>query len=250
MAKRTNARTAMAAPSTFFARPDAPPGLSTVSGRNHDRRSVFPFDSRSWLFRLATPELGHAVACSRLIQALLEMVVMNNRHRTSRHRNVRRRRSPSGAFTPRRFLLTRNEAAFFQVLTTVVGDRYLISCKVRLADIITCSDRDWKRGYANRISQKHIDFVLSSAKSSRIVAAIELDDRSHRRRERRGRDAFVNQLFRNARVHLIRVPARWDYDEEVVARVLTNGGLLLENEIDFGSTSQKPWNLRDGNPSK
>ena len=175
---------------------------------------------------------------------------MNNRPRTNRHRRVRRRRSPCGAFAPRRFLLTRNEAAFFQVLTTLVGDRYLISCKVRLADIITCSDCDWKRGYANRISQKHVDFVVSSAKTSRIVAAIELDDRSHQRRERRMRDAFVNQLFRNARVHLIRVPARWDYDEVVVTRFLTNGGLLLEKEIDLGSISQKPGNLRHGNPSK
>ncbi len=175
---------------------------------------------------------------------------MKNRPRKSRRRAVRRRRSASGAFTPRRFLLTRNEAAFFQVLTAVVADRYRISCKVRLADIITCSDRDWKRGYANRISQKHIDFVVSCAKSSRIVAAIELDDRSHRRRERRGRDAFVNQLFRNARVHLIRVPVRWDYDVGVVARYLSEAGLPLENEIDFGSISQKPWNLRHGNPLK
>ena len=222
-----------------------------MARRTRDRLSVFLFDSRSWHFRLVASESGHAVVSSRLIEAVLEMVVMNNRPHTSKHRRgVRRRRSPSGVFAPRRFLLTRNEAAFFQVLMMVVGDRYLISCKVRLADIITCSDRDWKRGYANRISQKHIDFVVSCAQSSRIVAAIELDDRSHQRRERRGRDAFINQLFRNARVQLIRVPARWDYDEEVVTRCLTNGGLFLEKEIDFGSISQKPWNLRHGNPSK
>ena len=222
-----------------------------MARRTRDRNSVFLFDSRSWHFRLATSEFGRGVAIGRLIEALLEMVVMNNRPHTSTHRRrVRRRRSPSGAFTPRRYLLTRNEAAFFQVLTTVLGDRYLISCKVRLADIITCSDCDWKRGYANRISQKHVDFVVTSAKTSRIVAAIELDDRSHRRRERRMRDAFVNQLFRNARVHLVRVPARWDYDKEVVTRYLTDGGLLFEKEIDFGSISQKRWNLRHGSPLK
>lgn len=222
-----------------------------MARRTRDRNSVFLFDSRSWHFHLATSEFGRGFASGRLIEALLEMVVMNNRPRTNRHRRrVRRRRLPSGAFTPRRFLLTRNEAAFFQVLTTVLGDHYLVSCKVRLADIITCSDFDWKRGYANRISQKHVDFVVSSAKTSRIVAAIELDDRSHQRRERRMRDAFVNQLFRNVRVHLIRMPARWDYDEDLVTRYLTDGGLLLENEIDSGSTSQKPWNLRHGNPLK
>ena len=186
----------------------------------------------------------------RCIETPLEMVLMNNRPGKFRRRGTRLRRSESRAFTPRRFLLTQNEAAFFRALTTVVADRYRISCKVRLADVITCSDHDWKRGYANRISQKHIDFVVSCPTSSRIVAGIELDDRSHRRRERHRRDAFVNRLFRIARVHLIRVPARWDYDEEVVARYLINGGLPLTNEIDCGSISQKPFNLRRNEPSK
>ena len=153
------------------------------------------------------------------------MVLMNNRPGKCRRRGIRRRRSRNGAFMPRRFLLTQNEAAFFRALTAAVADRYRISCKVRLADIITCSDRDWKRGYANRISQKHIDFVVSCAQTSRIVAGIELDDRSHRRQERRERDAFVNRLFRDARVCLIRVPARWEYDQEMVGRYLRRSGL-------------------------
>ncbi len=150
---------------------------------------------------------------------------MNNRPGKCKRRGIRRRPSRNGAFMPRRFLLTQNEAAFFRALTAVVADRYRISCKVRLADIITCSDRDWKLGYANRISQKHIDFVVSCAQTSRIVAGIELDDRSHWRKERWGRDAFVNRLFRDARVCLIRVPARWEYDEEVVVKYLSRHGL-------------------------
>ena len=180
----------------------------------------------------------------------MEMVVMSNRLRTPRHRRVRRRRSQSVTFLPRRFLLTRNETAFFRVLTAVAGDRFLISCKVRLADIITCAERDWNRGCANRISQKHIDFVVSCAESSRIVAGIELDDLSHRRRERRRRDAFVDQLFWKARVRLIRVPARRDYDEETVTGQLARGGLPLKKEIDYGSISPKPMNLPRGNPLK
>jgi hypothetical protein len=119
-----------------------------------------------------------------------------------------------------------NEAAFFRALTAVIGDRYLISCKVRLADIITCGDRDWKGGHANRIAQKHIDFVISCAASSRIVAAIELDDSSHQQRERAERDEFVNQLFRQVRVQLIRVPARWAYTEAMVAAHVRRAGVL------------------------
>jgi hypothetical protein len=118
-----------------------------------------------------------------------------------------------------------NEAAFFRVLTEVVGDRYLISCKVRLADIITCADRDWQRGHANRIAQKHVDFVVTHVMSSRILAAIELDDRSHMRPERRLRDAFMNDLFRQMHIRLIRVPASWQYDAGIIAEFLARAGL-------------------------
>ncbi|MSR55933.1 MAG: DUF2726 domain-containing protein [Gemmataceae bacterium] len=93
---------------------------------------------------------------------------MKSRFRKRTPRNARPRQVH---FRPRHFLLTRNEAAFLRVLLMLVGHRYLISCKVRLADIITCSDADWKRGHANRIAQKHVDFVVSCAQSSRIVAA-------------------------------------------------------------------------------
>ena len=128
-------------------------------------------------------------------------------HSRKRCDNRRRRQSPS-VFRPRNFLLTKNERAFFLVLKKLIAKRYQISCKVRLADIVTCDDSDWKRGQANRISQKHIDFVLNCPKSSRIVAAIELDDSSHERPERRSRDAFVNRLVAQVGVRLLRVPAK------------------------------------------
>ena len=157
-------------------------------------------------------------------------------------RRPRRRRSTSTIFRPRHFLLTMNEAAFFRVLAAVIGDRYLISCKVRLADIITCGDRDWRRGHANRIAQKHVDFVVTDIRSSRIVAAIELDDRSHLRPERRSRDRFINDLFRKMRVRLIRVPASWEYDRASVANFLVRAGLEVKMEIDcrFGTICLKP----------
>ena len=97
----------------------------------------------------------------------------------SRKRRARRRRSPRPVhYRPRRYLLTKNETAFFQILSALVPECYRISCKVRLADLVT-ADRDGSLSHANRISQKHVDFVVSDAESSRIVAAIELDDASH-----------------------------------------------------------------------
>ncbi len=175
---------------------------------------------------------------------------MRKRVQTRRRRQVRCRGHQGAAYRPRRYLLTKNEAAFFRVLTTLVGDRYLVSCKVRLADIITCSQRNWQRGHGNRVAQKHIDFLVSYADSSRIVTAIELDDRSHDRPERRKRDAFVNHLFRKMGVPLIRIPASWNYDRKLVAPFLRQAGITVRLEIDPGSISRKPTNLPPFDPSK
>jgi len=162
------------------------------------------------------------------------MVVMRKSVRARMNRRVRQRPSQRHVFQPRRFLLTRNEAAFCQVLMAVVGDRYLVSCKVRLADIITCSERDWRRGHANRIAQKHVDFVLTHVTSSQIVAAVELDDRSHLRPERRLRDVFLNDLFRRMRVRLIRIPASWHYDRATLTDFLVSAGMNVSAKSAAG----------------
>ena len=140
-------------------------------------------------------------------------------------RQPRRRQQQRQTYQPRRYLLTRNEAAFFRVLVSLVGNRYQISCKVRLADIVTCSDRDWNRGHGNRIAQKHLDFVLSCPTSSRIVAAIELDDRSHRNPARQERDLFLNRLCSRMAIPLLRVPACWEYDRDRVATHFDRAGI-------------------------
>jgi len=150
----------------------------------------------------------------------------------SRQRRARRRRPPRPVhYRPRRYLLTKNETAFFQILSALLPDTYRVSCKVRLADLVTAGHADWTRGHANRISQKHVDFVVSYADSSRVVAAIELDDASHELPERRARDAFVNRLFWQIGVRLIRVTAQWQYDGNRIADQLAKAGLLVKRQM-------------------
>jgi hypothetical protein len=115
-------------------------------------------------------------------------------------------------YRSRHYLLTRGELAFFRALKKALGDRWLLFAKVRLADVVTCSDSLWDQGPGRRIAQKHLDFVVCHPGSLRIVAAIELDDRSHARLERRQRDTFLNRLFRSAGIPLLRYPARAVYD--------------------------------------
>ena len=109
-------------------------------------------------------------------------------------------------------LLTDGELAFYDVLRRGLPPGVAISMKVRLADVLDCPSAARQQGYFAKISQKHLDFVLYDVATTKILAAVELDDRSHERRDRRERDAFLEQAMAVAGVPLLRVPAAAWYD--------------------------------------
>ncbi len=112
----------------------------------------------------------------------------------------------------RQELLTAAELQFFNVLMAVTKNKYHVNCKVRLADIINCSDYHWRKGYGYKISSKHIDFVLSDPNTAAIILCIELDDKSHSLPARKYRDKFVNKALDKAAVPFLRVPVTRGYD--------------------------------------
>lgn len=72
----------------------------------------------------------------------------------------------------------------------------------------------------NQISAKHVDFVVCARDSLRIVAAVELDDRSHDAPHRQRRDAFLERAFAVADVRLARVSVRAGYEVAAVRSVV------------------------------
>jgi very-short-patch-repair endonuclease len=91
---------------------------------------------------------------------------------------------------------------------------YLIMSKVRLADVVSV-----KKGLSgaarqqafNRIQSKHLDFVICKPDDSTILFAVELDDQSHNRADRKDRDAFVDEVLKAAGITLHRVTAKRAY---------------------------------------
>ena len=95
-----------------------------------------------------------------------------------------------------------SEGAFYGALVSAVRGRYLIFAKVRLLDV--CADLERSQISAfNRISSKHLDFLLCDPATYRPTVGIELDGSSHLRRDRIERDAFVDEVFRGMNVPLI-----------------------------------------------
>ena len=95
-----------------------------------------------------------------------------------------------------------SEAAFYGALVTAIGGRYLVFAKVRLLDICADLERSQLAAF-NRISSKHLDFLLCDPVTYRPTVGIELDGPSHLRRDRIERDAFVDEVFRGMNVPLI-----------------------------------------------
>lgn len=101
------------------------------------------------------------------------------------------------------------ERAFFQVLLQSAHPASHVSCKVRLADLVTFPG-DALRA-RNTINQKHVDFVVCDRESMIPYRVIELDDATHARRDRRARDALVDSYLAEAGIAVSHVPAAGRY---------------------------------------
>jgi Protein of unknown function (DUF2726) len=124
-------------------------------------------------------------------------------------------------------LLTPAEQSFLAVLETIVKPTCAISTKVRLADLFQVRQGRGQQSAFNRISRKHVDFVLTDPATTRILCAIELDDSSHNRPDRLARDQFVDELFDNNQMPLIHIPFEWKYNPEAIRAKLIKAGIPL-----------------------
>lgn len=118
-------------------------------------------------------------------------------------------------YASRRSLLTRAELAFFRVLEDSLRETgWFLAIKPRLADLVQVDSNEefWKA--FRQISQKHVDFAILDRQQMRILAVVELDDRTHREAHRRHRDAFVDQVLSEAGIPIIHQPWQRDYHPE------------------------------------
>jgi hypothetical protein len=152
----------------------------------------------------------------RKTAGFLKRITMKQRHSRVQHRQPSKRPATALPYVSRGRLLSQGEMAFFRALRAAVGKEYLISFKVRAADLISCGQKSWEDGFGYLIARQHLDFTLCGRRSSDILAAIELDDRSHDRPSRRRRDEFLDRAFSAASIPLIRFRAAARYDAPAI----------------------------------
>lgn len=119
-------------------------------------------------------------------------------------------------------VMSRNEQEFYFALLKAAGNTYDVFGMVRMADLLEVEKGAVKRqSWQNRINCKHIDFVLCDRDSQEPILAIEVDDRSHERRDRQERDYFVDRAFAAAELPLLRVRATRSYSAKSLRSAIT-----------------------------
>lgn len=125
-------------------------------------------------------------------------------------------------YIPKRYVITENELNFYTTLSEIANELDLIVfSQVSLYNILeTRPELDYKTKtiYFNKISSKSIDFVLVDKKSCRIKLCIELDDNTHKQAKRIERDTFINELFKELEIDLLRYPVYNIYYKEILKK--------------------------------
>jgi hypothetical protein len=118
-----------------------------------------------------------------------------------------------------RTLLTPREQSLYQSLLSLYPD-HKIFVQVALSQLIDVPEYHPERqSIRNRFSQLVADFVLCRSDLS-VIAVIELDDRSHERRDRQAADARKTKALADADLRLVRVPAGALPSEETLRDII------------------------------
>jgi hypothetical protein len=139
-------------------------------------------------------------------------------------------------YEPYDSLLSPAERSFFGVLQQALRGEFTPLAKVRVADILRVhrSGSAQRRAAAfNRVSSKHADFVICASDTFRVVAVVELDDKSHRGEARQRRDQFLDAALAAASIPVLHIPAQRSYSIQDVrtrlASLLTRETLPASN---------------------
>lgn len=107
--------------------------------------------------------------------------------------------------------LTSTERALFHVLKDLMGSRYLICPKVGLNELFYIVRPNENVHFFNKFFRKHVDFLLCDQKNVAPAFGVEIV-RLSAKGETRESDKFMEDLFVDAGLPLVRVPSNERYD--------------------------------------
>lgn len=124
-------------------------------------------------------------------------------------------------YVTKNYIMTKTELQFFKMLQNTIEENNMqmyIFPQVNLENIIQAKNNEFAN--RNKIKSRSIDFTIVSKENCKIICCIELDDYTHNSYERINRDDFINQLFRDVKIKLIRVTVSNNYNIEKIIKLI------------------------------
>jgi len=107
-------------------------------------------------------------------------------------------------YTKQEFFVSDYELEFYHKLAQMVAGRAVVLVKVKLDDLFGVTGADPGRMHWDRISRRHVDFLVCASKTLIPLFGVELNDGSHRSNDARERERFKDGVFAAADVRLLR----------------------------------------------
>ena len=102
-------------------------------------------------------------------------------------------------------ILTKRELEFYKTLKPIADKHNLVVIiKIRLADFVTCTDKNNFYKWFNKIKSKHIDFLLCGEELEPKFG-IELDDSTHSKPKRIERDILIDNIYKTIGLRITHV---------------------------------------------
>ena len=118
-------------------------------------------------------------------------------------------------FVPKRYIITYTELRYYKDLLEISSSLDLILLtKVSIYNLIQLKDTFYKSIGKRQCGNQTIDFILSDKESCRMRLCIQLDDPYNKERQKIRRDKFINELFSELNIKMIRIKINEEYNKE------------------------------------
>ena len=121
------------------------------------------------------------------------------------------------------YIMTARENECFKMLNEIFGAKWFVIPQVHLSALLNhkVKGQNWSAAFRH-INGKSVDFVLVGKESYKIICAIELDDSTHDRADRKERDNEIERIFNEAKIPLARINKFENMTKQEIAKVITD----------------------------
>ena len=121
------------------------------------------------------------------------------------------------------YVMTSRENECFKILNEIFSSKWFVVPQIHLSALLDyrVKGQNWNAAFRH-INGKSVDFVLIGKESYRVICAIELDDSTHNKPERKERDVEIERIFNQAKIPLARISKFEAMTKAELAKVITD----------------------------